>query len=271
MRSHAGRRRERRVHQHHGRAGVAQPVGDGLGVESGDHGLGKQVRQQPRPRGRVFVEMEIAGGGIAQRALRHYRQHAGAGGGLQHEIARPDRGGLERGIGQRQWGRELLEPDLFFRAPGVGGLKRGDGLQHRQHAAWATGAGVAAHAPAVALHEDHDGRFDGFVSVLPDPGAPGVRGAEGLRHGVPERRGVERTAGLQHGQQGSGRGVEGIARDRPGWLGGRVGWDGGGKRTREGVRRLRGVEHGRSPCWKGGGGRTVRVLPRRPAGLPPAG
>ena len=177
-------------------------VRDELGFERGHHGLRKQLGQKPRPRLRVFVEMEIAGDGVAERALRHHRQHPGAGGGLEHDVARPDRGGLERGVGERQRGRELLEPNLLFRAPGVGGLQRGDGFQHRQHAARPAVAGVAAHAPAVALHEDHDGRLGGLVGVLPDPAALGVRGAEGLRHGVPEGRGVERPARLQHRQQG---------------------------------------------------------------------
>ena len=202
-----GRCREGRVHQHDGRPDVAQPVGDGLGVEGGDERLRKQPGEKPRPRLRILVEMEIAGGALAQRAFRHHRQHAGAGAGLQHDIARPDRGGLQRGIGERQRRRELLEPDLLLRAPGVGGLQGGDRLQHRHHAARPVcpGAAGAAHARAVALEEQHARRLGGLVGVLPDPAALGVGGAEGLGHGVPEGRGIERPAGLQHRQQGLGR------------------------------------------------------------------
>ena len=240
---HARRRRERRVHQHHRRPDVAEPVGDGLGVERCDHGLGKQLRQQARPDASVFVEMERARRPIAQRALRRHRQHPGAGGGFQHDVARPDRGGLERGIGERQRGRELLEPHLFLGSPGVRGLQRGEGLQHRQHAPRPAGAGVPAHAPAVALHEDDDGRFGGLVGVLPDPTALGVGRSERARHGVPQGRGIERAAGLQNRQQGPGRGEQSIARHRAGRLGGWIDGDGGRKRTRESVRRLRGVEH----------------------------
>ncbi len=250
-----GRCRERRVHQHHGRTDVVKPVGDGLGVERRHHGLGEQPGQQPRPGLRIFVEMEIAGGGVAQRALRHHRQHAGAGRGLQHDIARPDRGGLQRGIGERQRSRELLKPDLLFRPPGVRGLQRGDRLQHGQHAARPvrTGTRIAAHAPAVALHEEHYRRLGGLVGVLPDPAALGIGRAERLCHGVPEGRGIERPAGLQHGQQGLGSGEQGVARGRTGRRSGRV-YGGGGKgRTREGVRRRAGVEHGPVSVLKGVG------------------
>ena len=219
--------------------------------------------------------MERASHPVAQRALRHDRQHAGAGGGLQHDIARPDRGGLERGVGERQRGRELLQANLLLGAPGVGGFQRGDRLQHRQHAARPVrpGAASAAHAPAVALEEQHRRRFDGFVGVLPDPAALGVGRAEGFRHGVPERRGVERPAGLQHRQQGLGRGVQGVARGRAGRRFGRVGGERGKGRTREGVRRRAGVEHGRLRAGRAGrrAGGAERDLPPRPAGPAPAG
>ena len=131
----AGRRGEGRVHQHDGRADVAQAVGDGLGVERGDHGLRKQPGQKPRTRLGILVEMERTRYPVAQGALGHDRQHPGAGAGLQHDVARPDRGGLERGVGQRQRRRELLEPDLLLGPPCVGGFQRRDRFQHRQHPA----------------------------------------------------------------------------------------------------------------------------------------
>ena len=195
----AGRRREGRVHQHDGWADVAQPVGDGLGVESGHHGPGEQPGQKPGAGLRDFVEVEIADDALPERAFRHHRQHAGAGAGLQNDVARPDRGGLQRGVGERQRGRELLEPDLLLRPSGVRGLQRREGLQHGQHAARPVrpGAAGAAHAPPVALKEQHAGGLGGLVGVLPDPSARGVGRAEGLRHGVSEGRGVERRAGLQ--------------------------------------------------------------------------
>ena len=178
--------REGRVHQHYGRADIAQPVGDALGVERGDHRLGEQARQQPGAGRRVFVEMERVPCPVAERTLCHHRQHAGASAGLQHDIARTNGGGLECRIGERQRGRELLEPDLLFRAPGVGRLQRRDRLQHRQHAARSVRSGAAGppHAPAVTLEEQHAGGFGGLIGVLPDPAALGIGRAERLGHGV---------------------------------------------------------------------------------------
>ena len=248
------RRREWRVHQHHGRPDVAQPVGDGFGVEGGDHSAGEQQPEEPGPRVRVFVEMQMADGAVAQRAFGHDGEHAGAGRGFQHDIARPDRGSLEGGVGERQRRRELLEPDLLLGALRVGRLQRGDGVQHRQHAARPVrpGAGVPAHGPAVVLEEEDESRFGGLVGVLPDPAALGVRRVEGPGHGIPEDRGIERRAGLESWQQGPGRGEQGIALDRTGRRMGRFGCGSRKLRTRGRVRRRLGVEHGRSPGWKGG-------------------
>ena len=83
-----------------------------------------------------------------------------------------------------------------------------------------------------------------LVGVLPHPGARGIGRAEGLRHGLPEDRGIGRPAGLHDRQQGPGRREHGIGRGRAVRRCGRV--DGGGRqgRTRKRVRRRMGVEHG---------------------------
>ena len=268
------RRRKRRVHQHHGRADIVQPVGDGLGVEGGDDSLRKEKAQEPGAHRRDLVEMQMAEGALAERAFGHDGQHAGAGAGLQHGVARPDGGGLEGGIGERQRRRELLQADLLLRPLGVGGLQRCNGVQHRQHAARPVrpGAGIAAHGAPIALEEHDGGGFGGLVGVLPDPGALGVGGAEGLRHGAPQRGGVERLAALQDRQQGAGSGEQGIGPRGMRRLRcyGRVDGDGRKGRTRKGIRRRMGVEHG---CLRAGmagnrqpeGARHVR--PRRSGGL----
>ena len=150
-----GARRKRRVHQHHGGMQAGQPVGDGLGVERGHHGFWKQPGQKPGACPGVFIEMQFAGGGIAECALGHDGEHAGAGRGLQHDVAGADGGGLQCGIGERQRRRELLQGKLFLRAFCLGRLQRRQGLQHLQHAArpvLAAAAG-AAHAPSVTLAE----------------------------------------------------------------------------------------------------------------------
>ena len=242
----ARRRGKRRVHQHDGGPDIMEPVGDGFRVEGGSDRLREQMGQEAGARGGVFVEMEIAPGLGAHRAFGHDREHAGAGRGLQHGVARADRGGLERGIGERQRRRELLQADLLLGALRVRRLQRGDRVQHRQHPARPvrSGSGLSAHGTAVTLHEQHGGGFGGLVGVLPDPGAGRVRCAEGLRHRIPEDLGIERPAGLQDRQQDPGRREQGVAPGEARRFGGRVDGERSKSRTREGVRRRMGVEHG---------------------------
>ena len=95
------RRGEWRVHQDDGRPDARQMVGDVLGVVAGDGGAGKQLAEEPGARIRDLVQMKRAGGPVAERALGHDGQHAGAGGGFEHDIAGADGGGPERGIGER--------------------------------------------------------------------------------------------------------------------------------------------------------------------------
>ena len=239
-------RGERRVHDDGRGPDVVKPVGDGFRIEGGCDGLGEEPGQEAGAGLCVFVEMQMARGLRSHGAFRHHRQHAGAGRGLQHGVARPDGGGLQGGIGERQRRRELLQADLLVRALRMRRFERGDGVEHRQHGAGAVRAGARtlAHGPAVALHEQHDGGFGGLVGVLPDPAALGVRRAEGPRHRIPEGRGIERPAGLQDRQQTPGRGEQGIARDRTGRRCGPVDGGRGKGWTRVRVRRLVGVEHG---------------------------
>ena len=206
----AGGRREGWVHQHRGGAHGRQEVGDALGVVAGDGGLGEQAGKQPGAGRSDLVEMQLSGGVARKCACGHDGEHAGAGGGLQHDLAGPDGGGPQDGIRERQRGRELLQADLRFGAPGVRGLQRRDHLQHRQHPARTarTGAGLAAHGPSVALHEQHDGGFGRLIGVLPQPGARGVARPEGAGHGLAQGGGIERPAGFERGQQDPGGGEQ---------------------------------------------------------------
>ena len=241
------RRGEWRVHQDDGRPDVGQMVGDVLGVVAGDRGIGEELAQEPGADVRDFVEMERAGGPVAERALGHDGQHAGAGRGFEDDIARADGGGAERGIGEGERGRELLEADLVLGALRVGGLQCGDRGQHGEHMAGALrpGAGLSAHGAPVTLHEQHRGSLGGLVGVLPDPAAVGIAGAEGPGHGVADGGGVKRPAGFEHREQGPGGGEQGAARGRRGMCRRRDGRHGlGGMRARGCVRRLGGVEHG---------------------------
>ena len=254
-----------------------QEVGEGLGVVAGDGGAGKQPREQAGADRCDLVQIQPAGGVLAERALRHHGEHPGAGAGLQHDIARPDRGGLERGIGERQRRRELLEADLLLGALRVRGLQRGDRREHVEHPAGAVRAraGPLAHGAPVAADEHHDRGLGRLVGVLPDPGALGVARAMGAGHGIAERGGIEGPARFEHGEQGPG-GVEergGTVLDGAGGAGGRDGCR-GKLRARGRVRRRVGVEHGvlrsgrtwnRRPCGESEGSRAASP------GLPPAG
>ena len=269
--------RERRVHQHDGRPDARQKVGQRLGVVAGDGGAGEEPREKPGADRCDFVQMQVAGGDLAERALRHHREHAGAGAGLQHDVARPDRGGLQRGVGERQRRRELLEADLRLGALRVRGLQRGDGREHVQHPAGAVraGAGPPAHGASVAADEHHHRGLGRLVGVLPDPGALGVARAIGAGHGGAKRRGAEGPAGFEHREQAPG-GVEersGAVRGAALGAGGRNGY-GRKLRARGRTRRRLGVEHGvlrSGRTWKsrpGGAGEDSRAAS---PGLPPAG
>ena len=239
--------REWRVHQDDGGPDAGQPVGDGLGVVAGDGGGGKELAEEPGAGVRDFVQMQRAGGPVAERALRHHGQHAGACRGFEHDIARPDGGGAERGIGERQRGRELLEADLVLGTLGMRGLQGGDRGQHGEHPAGAVrpGAGLFAHGAPVTLHEQHHGSLGGLVGVLPDPSTAGIAGAEGSGHGGADGGGVEGPPGFEDREQGPGGGKQGAPCGRRGMRGRRDGRRGvGGMRACGCVRRLGGVEHG---------------------------
>ena len=151
--------------------------------------------------------------------MRHDGQHPGAGRGFEHGIARPDPGGLQRRIGQGQWGGELLEFELLFGTPGLGRLNGGERLQHGEHGGGTIGSGarLAAHEAGVTLEEQDQRRLGGLVGVLPYPGALGVGGAEGGAHRPAECGRIEHSAGLQGGQQ-----IGGGAKQRGGLRWGRA-------------------------------------------------
>ena len=245
--------RKRRVHQHHGGMQAGQIVADGLGVVAGDRRVREQSSKQPGADGGNLVQVQgiprtRAIAALAEGALGHDGEHAGAGRGLQHDVAGPDGGGLQRGVGERQGGGELLQGKLFFRPPCLGRLQGRQGFQHGEHGGGGSGsgAGLAAHEAAVTLDEQHHRGLGRFVGVLPDPGALRVVGAEGRAHGFAQGLCIERPARLQVGKQS---GCGGQQRGRLGadarGIGNRWGWvkrlDGG--RTRGRVRRRLGVEH----------------------------
>ena len=205
---HAGAGREGRVHQHHGGTQLRQAVPDGLRVVAGDGAARKQAREKAGAGGGDLVEVQRAGGLVAERKLRHDRQHAGARRRFEHHVAGPDHCGLQHRVGERQRRRELLIPELVVGALRLGGLEGRQGLKHAEHGRGAagTGAGLAAHGASVALQEQHQRRLGRLVGGLPEPCAVRVGGAEGGGHGIAQGAGIEGPTGFQDGQQGAGRG-----------------------------------------------------------------
>ena len=251
---HTGAGRERRVHQDDGGTEAGQVVGDGLGVVAGDRSGGEDPGEKPGAGCGDLVEMKRPAGLLAERAFGHDREHAGAGGGFEHDIAGPDGGSLEGGVGERERRRELLQRDLFLGSPRLGRLQGGEGLQHGEHGGGTAGpgAGLPAHGAAVALEEENQRRLGRLVGVLPEPGALAVARTECAGHGLAQDRRVERTARLENRKQGPGGGQQcgRFRRDgRPGsdrrGCGGR-GYGGGGQARGRGRRRM-GVEHGQAP------------------------
>ena len=183
---HAGARRERRVHEHDGGTQLGKAVPDGLGVVAGDRRAGEQPGQQPCASGSDLVQVKRGCAVLTEGALGHHGQHAGACRRFEDDIVGPDGGRLERGVGERQRRRELLQTELLLRAPGLGGLQCRKGHEHAEHGGGAAGAGagLAPHGAAVALEEEHHGRLGRLVGVLPEPCALGVARAEGAGHGL---------------------------------------------------------------------------------------
>ena len=219
-----------------------------------DGRAGEQAGQEPGTGGGDLVQVEGAAGVIAERARSHHREHAGSGGGFEDGIAGPDGGSLEGGVGERKRRRELLQCDLFLGTPRLGGLQGSDSLQHAKHGGGAAGirAGLAAHGAAVTLEEEHERGFGRLVGVLPDPGALGVGGPEGIAHGRAQRVDIESVAVLQDRQQGMGgdqqRGGLGTGLVlRAAEICGSGRGDGGGGRAHGRGRRRMGVEHVQAP------------------------
>ena len=117
----ARRRRERRVHEDDVRPDAREVVGDGLRVVARDARLGEEPGEETGPGACYLVQMERSL--TPKRALRHHGQHPGAGARLQNDVAGPDSGGPQRGVGQAERGRELLQADLGLRAFRVGGFE----------------------------------------------------------------------------------------------------------------------------------------------------
>jgi hypothetical protein len=160
-----GEHRERWIHQDDGRHDrPIEMIIDLHRIEARDRNIRKEVGEQAGAGVRELVQDERAAGDVGQ-----HREQSGAGGGLEHTVARHDGSGGECGQAERQRCRELLEVLALFRAPRMGGKKIGDFRERRQ-----CGAGCPCFAQdrlAVLAQEHHGRGLAGVVARLPVPGA----------------------------------------------------------------------------------------------------
>ena len=126
-----------------------------------DRSDGEHPGQKPGAGCGDLVEMKRPAGLLAERAFGHDREHAGASGGFEHDIAGPDGGCLQGGVGERERRRELLQRDLFLGSPRLRRLQGGEDLQHGALGGGTAepGAGLPAHGAAVALEEENQSRL----------------------------------------------------------------------------------------------------------------
>ncbi len=168
------------------------------------------------------------------------REHARAGGWFEHAIVRAERGGDCGDIGKAGRRGELLERLARLRSTRVAGQQSGDPLDQRER----TGRRAGKDRAAIFAQKQDRRRLTGVIAGLPIPGAFGIAGVEGLRHGGAQFGGVDLSAGFERGQEpGGGK------KDRRG--GGGEGGRGGGWRD-VGRRVGQGAGHGKSPGgWVG--------------------
>ena len=212
-------RRERRVHQHDARhdAGVEMIV-DMRGVEPRDGDAGEESVENAGAGVGEFVEDERRAGELGED-----REQAGAGGRLQHDVGRRDRGRDAGRIAQRDRRRELLKRLALFGAARVGRKKRR--RPSRASAAWRPAMPALRPQRRAELAQEQDRRrLAGVVSRLPGPGAVGVGCAEGGFHRGAQHRRVDALAAFEMGKEkprGRGDGGsrigsnDGAARRRP--------------------------------------------------------
>ena len=209
---------ERGVHEHDVGADGGQPVADALRVVPGDGRLGIDGGKQRAAQGGQLVEVEVRGG--VEDARREGGEDAGARGRFEDHVVRAHGGGREGGVGEGEGRRELVVGDLVLGAVRLRRLQRRDALEHAVEAL-RIAAGPVAHGGRPALEEEHDGGLGGVVGVLRVPGVALPRGR--VAEGVGDRGArVGRGHGpsrLEGGNQGAGRGSEGLARGECGGLG----------------------------------------------------
>ena len=195
----AGRSGERRVHDDDARPKVRQQVRDVLGVVAAHVGAGERQVQEARPRARELVEGQASAVGRVQAERGRGGERAGAGRGLEHDVAGRHAGAGGDAPGELERRRELLEALLHVVPAGLGRFEAGDSRDEGQDVGGVCGPGD--HGGPEPAQQQRGRHLARLVGLLPQPGAAGVRAAERGGHGVSERPGVDCAAFLQPAQE----------------------------------------------------------------------
>ena len=187
--------RERRVHQHDGRAhGRIEMIVDMRGVVARDGDVREQPAEQFGAGLGEFVQDQPRAGQLGED-----RQQSGPGRGLQHEIGGRDRGGR---AGRRS--RAPIGVENCWSAWLSSERRVCDGSSAATLASMASSAAASPRGPhrGAELAQEQDlRRLAGLVGGLPIPGAFGVGTAEGRRHGGAQRLGIDGAAAFKIGKQ----------------------------------------------------------------------
>ena len=160
--------RERRVHQHDGRAHrCIEPIVDLRGVVPRHADAREQRAQNIATRLRQLIQSERRA-----RKFREYRDEAGSRRRLQHEIGGNKTRGDAGDKAKSDRRRELLQGLALFRTTALGRQESGNLSQHGDEIGGRLGA--RPHRRAV-FTQKQDGRgLAGVIGVLPRPSALGV-------------------------------------------------------------------------------------------------
>ena len=195
----AGRPGERRVHDDDARPEVRQQVSDVLGVVTAHAGAGEGQVQEARPCARQLVERQASAVGGVEAERGRGGERAGAGRGLEHDVAGGHAGAGRDAPGELERRRELLEALLHVVAARLGRLQQGDARDEGQHLGRVCGPGD--HGGPEPAQQQCGRHLARLVRLLPQPGPVGVRAAERVGHGVPKRPGIDGAALLQVAQE----------------------------------------------------------------------
>lgn len=172
------------------------------GVDARDGKGRKELAKQIGAGFRQLVEEQRAAADLGEDG-----EQARAGRGLQHDVARDDRGRGNGGKSERDRRRELLMRLALLGTAGVRRQKAGDFRQSGKTCSRSVGF---TEKRTSVFAQEQDGRaFAGFVGRLPVPDAARVGSLEGDLHGGAKAGVVDPLPAFEHGEKLMGGGDDG--------------------------------------------------------------